>query len=153
MKQIDIFNKYKFVFMDYMGREFTIDEIMNHGAERGIYLSRQTFKNACYRFERNGYLEKTQSGIGWKPSKWVVLQDLADAIDFKEYEQIKREVKIKKELNEKQVIYNNKYDQLTGSYELIEPTKGRVIMETMAHSHDRQKSPRVWVGNLWEMMV
>jgi hypothetical protein len=153
MKQVDIFNKFKFVFMDYMNREFTIDEIMKHGAERGIYLARTTFKNACYRFERNGYLVKTQCGVGWKPSKWKVLQALADAIDFNEHEEVKRHIKIKHDLEIKQCVYRNKYDQLTGSYELIEPTKGRVIMETMAHSKDRQKSPKVYVGNMWDSMI
>lgn len=153
MKQVDIFNKFKFVFMDYMNVEFTIDEIMQHGSERGIYLARTTFKNACYRFEKSGYLEKTQSGVGWRPSKWKVLPALAEAVDFKEYEEVKREVKIKQELDAKQCIYRNKYDQLTRDYELIEPIKGKLILETRAHSKDRHKSPRVFVGNMWGQMI
>jgi hypothetical protein len=153
MKQIEIFERFKFIFMDYMNKEFTIDDIMNHGAERGIYLARTTFKNACYRFEKSGYLEKTQSGRGWKPSMWVVLPSLQDAIDFAEYQVVKQEVKIKQETKDKQAIYRNKYDQLTRSYELIEPQEGRKVVETMAHSHERFKSPKVYVGNMWGSMI
>jgi translation initiation factor 2B subunit (eIF-2B alpha/beta/delta family) len=53
----------------------------------------------------------------------------------------------------KQVIYNNKYDQLISNYTLIEPQHGRIVVETMAHSFERFKSPKVYVGNMWGMMV
>lgn len=148
-----IFNKFKFVFMDFKGKEFTVDEVMNHGANNGIYHGRTTFKNALYRFERNGYVQRVVRGVGQFKSIWRVLPALENAIDFAEYEEVKREVKIRKELQDKQVFYKHKYDQLTRDYELIEPANGRKIVETMAHSHDRQKSPRVWVGNLWSDMV
>ena len=148
-----IFNKFKFVFMDFKGKEFTVDEVMNHGASNGIYHGRTTFKNALYRFERNGYVQRVVRGVGQFKSIWRVLPALESAIDFAEYEEVKREVKIRKELQDKQVFYKHKYDQLTRDYELIEPANGRKIVETMAHSHDRQSSPRVWVGNLWSDMV
>ncbi len=148
-----IFEKFKFVFMDFIDKEFTVDEVMEHGANNGIYHGRTTFKNALYRFERNGYVKRVVRGVGQFKSIWKVLPALETAIDFAEYEEVKKEVKTRKELAEKQVFYKHKYDQLTRDYELIEPQEGRKIMETMAHSHDRQKSPRVYVGNLWEMMV
>jgi hypothetical protein len=153
MKQQEIFERFKFVFMDFMGEEISVDQLMNHGAKCGIYLARTTFKNACYRFEKSGYLEKTQSGVGWRPSKWRVLPTLENAIDFAEYQVVKHEVKVRQETKDKQAIYRNKYDQLTGNYALIEPQEGRKIVETMAHSFERFKSPKVYVGNMWEMMV
>lgn len=153
MKQIEIFERFKFVFMDFLNQEITVDQLMNHGSKCGIYLARTTFKKACYRFEKSGYLLKTQSGVGRKPSKWKVLPTLEHAVDFAEYQAVKQEVKIRQETKDKQAIYINKYDQLMRDYALIEPSKGRKILETRAHSFERFKSPRVYVGNMWSLMV
>lgn len=139
--------------MDFMNKDFTVDQVIEHGANIGIYHGRTTFKNALYRFEANGYVQRVVRGKGHTKSVWRILPALQDAIDYTEYEKIKKEVVINEQLKEKQVIYNNKYDQLTRDYELIEPSKGRKIVETMAHSFERFKSPKVYVGNMWEFMA
>ena len=81
------------------------------------------------------------------------MPEVENAVDFKEYQVVKQEVKIRQETKDKQAIYRNKYDQLTRSYELIEPQEGRKVVETMAHSFERFKSPKVYPGNMWEFMA
>ena len=41
-----IFNKFKYIFMDFMGKDFVVDDVMSHGTKLGIYHGRTTYKNA-----------------------------------------------------------------------------------------------------------
>ena len=149
------FEKFKNILIFFYGNNFTAEEVVAHSEYIGTPVSTTSAKNFIYILNREDCVLKVIAGGGHKKTVWKLLPKFLQVNNFS-HNTNRKIVKIPKD---SQVVYKNKYDQLTRDCVFINYAKPNYThkMEEYSDSyHDQMKlghaeSPRkrVYVGGTW----